>query len=91
MSDIKPDPLHPAPTGDVITDHLVEDGLLKEIAAVDEETVEALDAEDAAATENSGSTAQADLERLERDELQRRAPAEDDLPDRAFDRITPGV
>ena len=35
--------------------------------------------------------AQADLERLERDELQRRDPAEDDLPDRAFDRITPGV
>jgi hypothetical protein len=85
MSSTKYDPLHPAPTGDAITDHLVEDGLLEEAAAVDTETIEAAEAEDIEVAE------QADVERLEREELQRRDPAEDDLPDSAFDRITPGV
>jgi hypothetical protein len=81
----KLDPNHPGPTGDVITDHLVEDGLLVEAAAVDEETIQAAETEDIEAVE------QADVERIEREELQRHDPAEDDLPDRAFDRITAGV
>ncbi len=85
MPDIKRDPNHPASTGDPITDHLVEDGLLVEAAAVDEETLAADESEDIEAEE------QADVERLQREELQRFDPADDDLPDRAFDRITPGV
>lgn len=41
--------------------------------------------------ETSEAEAAAEQERLEQQDLQRPDPAEDDLPDRAFDRITPGV
>ena len=61
------DPNHPAPTGDVITDHLVDDGLLVEAAAVDTETL--AEAEDIEATE------QADVERIEAEERGHRAEA----------------
>jgi hypothetical protein len=78
-------PTAPVPASDPITRHLVEDGLLTEAEAVDTETIEELEAEDIEAVE------QEDVERLEREELQRDDPAADDLPDRAFDRIAPGV
>lgn len=78
-------PTLPTPAGDPITRHLVEDGLLTKAEAVDTRTIEALEAEDIEAVE------QEDVERLEREALQRHDPAADDIPDRAFDRITPGV